>query len=68
MQLNSGTDAQTGQNTVAPPAPIDYLGPMIVAQQDRPVRVKFINSCPPAAAGNLFLPVDTTMMARELGA
>jgi len=38
-----------------------YLGPLIVAQKDRPVRVKFINSLPTGAGGNLFLPVDTTV-------
>jgi FtsP/CotA-like multicopper oxidase with cupredoxin domain len=39
-----------------------YLGPTIVAQKDRPVRVKFINLLPTGAGGNLFLPVDTTIM------
>jgi len=39
-----------------------YLGPIIVAQKDRPVRIKFTNSLPTGAAGNLFVPVDTTIM------
>jgi len=39
-----------------------YLGPLIVAQKDRPVRVKFTNSLGTGAAGDLFLPVDTTIM------
>ena len=60
VQINNGTDA-TGKNTVAP-APIQYLGPMIVAQRDRPVRVKFVNQLPTGESGNLFLPSDTTMM------
>ena len=55
VQLNNGTDPATGQNTVAP-APIQYLGPMIVAQRDRPVRVKFVNQLPTGDGGNLFLP------------
>ncbi len=39
-----------------------YLGPLIVAQRDRPVRIKFTNLLPTGAGGNLFLPVDTTVM------
>ncbi len=41
--------------------PSSYLGPIIFATRDRPVRVVFKNSLPSGAAGNLFLPVDTTM-------
>jgi FtsP/CotA-like multicopper oxidase with cupredoxin domain len=44
-----------------------YLGPLIIAQKDRPVRVKFINSLPTGAGGNLFLPVDTTIMGAGEG-
>jgi FtsP/CotA-like multicopper oxidase with cupredoxin domain len=47
-----------------------YLGPLIIAAKDRPVRVKFTNSLPfgppdPLTGrrpGDLFLPVDTTIM------
>jgi FtsP/CotA-like multicopper oxidase with cupredoxin domain len=39
-----------------------YLGPLIIAQKDRPVRVKFTNSLPTGAGGNLFVPVDTSIM------
>ena len=60
VQLNNGTDA-SGHNTVAPPSPPYYLGPMIVAQRNRPVRVKFINMLPTGSGGNLFLPVDPTI-------
>lgn len=42
--------------------PFSYLGPLIIAQKDRPVRVKFTNSLPTDTGGNLFLPVDTTVM------
>ena len=38
-----------------------YLGPMISAQKDTPVRIKFTNYLPTGSGGNLFLPVDTTM-------
>jgi FtsP/CotA-like multicopper oxidase with cupredoxin domain len=44
-----------------------YLGPWIVAQSGRPVRVKFTNRLPTGAAGNLFLPVDTTIMGAGTG-
>ena len=39
-----------------------YLGPLIIAQKDRPVRILFTNNLPTGAGGNLFLPVDTTVM------
>jgi FtsP/CotA-like multicopper oxidase with cupredoxin domain len=60
MQVNNGTDA-TGNNTVAPPAQ-SYLGPIIVAQKNRPVRIVFQNRLALAPTGNLFIPVDTTYM------
>jgi FtsP/CotA-like multicopper oxidase with cupredoxin domain len=65
VQTNKGTDG-SGNNTIAP-APIMYLGPIIVAQKDRPVRIKFTNELPTGLAGNLFLPVDTTVMGAGMG-
>jgi FtsP/CotA-like multicopper oxidase with cupredoxin domain len=47
--------------------PIHYLGPMIIAQRDRPVRVKFTNNLPTGAGGNLFIPVDTSYMGAGIG-
>ncbi len=44
-----------------------YLGPLVVAQRDRSVRVKFYNLLPTGAGGNLFLPVDTTIMGAGMG-
>ena len=44
-----------------------YLGPVIVAQKDRPVRIKFTNLLPTGAGGDLFLPVDTTVMGAGMG-
>ena len=44
-----------------------YLGPTIIAQKDRPVRVKFTNHLPTGAGGNLFIPVDTTVMGAGMG-
>ena len=50
VQLNMGTHAPS------------YLGPAIVAQKDRPVRITFKNQLSPGSGGNLFIPVDTTVM------
>jgi FtsP/CotA-like multicopper oxidase with cupredoxin domain len=44
-----------------------YLGPVIVAQKDRPVRVKFTNCLPTGTGGNLFIPADTTYMGAGMG-
>ncbi len=44
-----------------------YLGPTILAEKDRPVRVKFMNLLPTGVAGDLFLPVDTTVMGSGQG-
>jgi len=67
IQTNLGTDAN-GNNTVAPPSQFNYLGPLIVATSNRPVRVKFINALPAVAnGGDLFLPVDRTVMGSGLG-
>ncbi len=65
VQLNNGTDA-TGANTVAPPSQ-SYLGPVIIAQKNRPVRVLFKNLLPTSAGGNLFIPTDTTYMGAGKG-
>lgn len=47
--------------------PISYFGPIIVAIKDRPVRVKFTNKLPVGAGGDLFLPVDKTVMGAGAG-
>ncbi len=44
-----------------------YLGPIIIAQKDRPVRVKFTNYLRTGTDGNLFIPVDTTDMGAGTG-
>jgi FtsP/CotA-like multicopper oxidase with cupredoxin domain len=59
-----------GYRQVNVPAPLNTfhsLGPMIVAERDRPVRVRFINNLPTGSAGNLFLPVDKTVMGAGMG-
>ena len=55
-----------GQPVYAVDSP-QYAGPAIVAQRDRAVRVKFTNYLPTGTAGNLFLPVDTTVMGAGAG-
>jgi FtsP/CotA-like multicopper oxidase with cupredoxin domain len=45
-----------------------YLGPIILATKNRPVRIKFTNRLPATSAGgNLFIPVDTTLMGAGEG-
>ena len=44
-----------------------YLGPLIVAKRDRAVRIKFVNELGTGTAGELFLPVDTTLMGAGMG-
>jgi FtsP/CotA-like multicopper oxidase with cupredoxin domain len=39
-----------------------YLGPTIIAQRNVPTRVKFTNYLPTGVAGDLFIPVDTSVM------
>jgi len=45
----------------------NYLGPVIVAKRDRPVRVKFNNLLGTGAAGNLPIPSDATLMGAGAG-
>ena len=40
---------------------------MIIAQRDRPVRVKFTNMLPTGSGGNLFLPVNPTLCGAGTG-
>jgi FtsP/CotA-like multicopper oxidase with cupredoxin domain len=44
-----------------------YLGPVIVAQKDWPVRIKFYNLLPIGQGGDLFIPTDTTVMGSGMG-
>lgn len=46
---------------------VNYLGPMIIAKKDCPVRVKFTDKLPTGSGGDLFLPVDTTIMGAGTG-
>jgi FtsP/CotA-like multicopper oxidase with cupredoxin domain len=44
-----------------------YLGPTIVATRDVPVRIKFYNLLPTGAGGDLFIPVDKSVMGAGMG-
>jgi FtsP/CotA-like multicopper oxidase with cupredoxin domain len=45
--------------------PQSYLGPVILAKKDRPVRVLFKNLLPTGQGGDLFIPVDKTFMGAD---
>jgi len=45
----------------------NYLGPVIVAKRDRPVRIKFNNLLGLGTAGNLPIPSDATLMGAGAG-
>jgi FtsP/CotA-like multicopper oxidase with cupredoxin domain len=47
--------------------PWTYLGPIIVAQAYKPARIKFINDLPTGTGGDLFIPVDTSVMGAGMG-
>lgn len=44
-----------------------FLGPVIGATKDKPVRIVFYNLLPTGSGGNLFLPVDSTLMGSGMG-
>ena len=56
------TNGPNGPNRIP-----NYLGPIIVAQSNRPVRIKFTNALPTGTAGDLFLPTDLTSLGAGLG-
>jgi FtsP/CotA-like multicopper oxidase with cupredoxin domain len=56
-QLNAPAGNAAGTN--------QYLGPVIIAQKDRPVRVKLVNQLSKGDAGKLPIPVDTTYMGAD---
>ena len=59
-----GALVPTGYFGVTPP---QYLGPVIAATKNKPVRIIFRNLLPTGAGGDLFLPVDTTLMGSGMG-
>ena len=63
-ELIDGTLVDTGYFGVTPP---QYLGPIIGATKDKAVRIVFRNLLPTGSAGDLFLPVDFTLMGAGMG-
>jgi len=68
--LPDGTSVPTlmpdGSQALGVDAP-HYLGPVIAATKDKPVRIVFYNLLPTGSGGNLFLPVDSTIMGSGMG-
>jgi FtsP/CotA-like multicopper oxidase with cupredoxin domain len=58
------SDGVTQWYAVTPP---QWLGPTIAATRDRAVRIVFHNLLPTGMDGNLFLPVDSTLMGSGMG-
>ena len=70
VQIKTGGFTLAGYNGAANKAAYasqyaGYLGPVIVAQKNRPVRVKLVNLLPTGAKGNLPFPVDHTYMGSD---
>lgn len=63
-ELLDGTKVDTGYFGVTSP---QYLGPIIGATKDRPVRIVFRNLLPTGSDGDLFLPTDSTLMGSGMG-
>ena len=61
------TVADTAAGTGINPDPVHYLGPTIIAERNRPVRIKFTNRLDTGSLGDLFIPVDTTVMGAGSG-
>ena len=47
--------------------PPQYLGPIVSATKNKPVRITFRNLLPTGSGGDLFLPVDSSMMGSGTG-
>jgi FtsP/CotA-like multicopper oxidase with cupredoxin domain len=62
--LRGYVQENTTDTTISRP---NYLGPMILAQEGRPVRVKFTNRLPIGSDGDLFIPTDTSAMGAGMG-
>ncbi|MDD5723899.1 MAG: multicopper oxidase domain-containing protein [Syntrophales bacterium] len=62
--LDGSTAPIGGYTGVTPP---HYMGPVIKATKGRPVRIRFRNLLPIGVAGDLFIPVDVTVMGSGMG-
>lgn len=68
QQLHSdlpGTTQLRGYADLAGDGKAHYLGPLIIAQKDKPVRIKFTNQLAPNSS--FFMPVDTSVMGAGMG-
>ena len=63
-EMHDGTLVDTGYFGVTPP---QYLGPIIAATKNKAVRIVFRNLLPTGSDGDLFLPVDSTLMGSGMG-
>jgi hypothetical protein len=63
-ELIDGTLVDTGYFGVTPP---QYLGPIISATKNKAVRIVFRNLLPTGSDGDLFLPVDSSLMGAGMG-
>lgn len=63
-ELLDGTFVDTGYFGVTPP---QYLGPVISATKNKPVRIVFRNLLPTGSDGDLFLPTDSSLMGSGMG-
>jgi len=63
-ESRDGTLVDTGRLGVTAP---HYLGPLINARKGVPVRIKFVNLLPTGEDGNLFIPMDPTVMGAGMG-
>ena len=63
-QLDGTSVAIPGAFGVTQP---QWLGPMIAATKDKPVRVVFHNLLPTGSGGNLIIPTDSTFMGAGMG-
>ncbi|WP_296607250.1 multicopper oxidase domain-containing protein [Nocardioides sp.] len=65
-ELLDGTKAPVTGGYTGVTSP-QWLGPIIAATKDKPVRIVFRNLLPNGADGDLFLPVDSTGMGSGMG-
>ncbi len=63
-EMIDGRLVDTGYFGVTPP---QYLGPIISATKNKAVRIVFRNLLPTGSDGDLFLPVDSTLMGSGMG-
>ena len=56
------TPVMIGDQQLYGVTPPQYLGPIVTATKNKPVRVTFRNLLPTGAGGDLFLPTDSSMM------